>query len=124
MTRQRISVSAVGMDGPALVAILDTLQDLHELIDQRFPAGRETRDEDAVVRLTEPATAPPEPEPEQLEPERPEPAPELPEPPPRAGRGSGLTAWQAYADQTSVTYPADATRDDIITACRDAGVIQ
>lgn len=38
---------------------------------------------------------------------------DVPEPP-RSGKGSGVTAWREYADQTGVTYSDSATRDDII----------
>lgn len=34
--------------------------------------------------------------------------------PPRSGRGSGLTAWQQFLDGQGITYPADATRDDLV----------
>ncbi|MGW4578275.1 hypothetical protein ACWELP_06235 [Rhodococcus aetherivorans] len=34
--------------------------------------------------------------------------------PPRSGRGSGLTAWQAFLDSKRIDYPADASRDDLI----------
>lgn len=34
--------------------------------------------------------------------------------PPRSGRGSGLTAWQRFLDHRDITYPADATRDDLV----------
>jgi len=34
--------------------------------------------------------------------------------PPRAGKGSGLTVWSAYADSIGITVPEDATREDII----------
>ncbi|AUM16448.1 MULTISPECIES: hypothetical protein [Rhodococcus] len=34
--------------------------------------------------------------------------------PPRSGRGSGLTAWQQFLDHQDITYPADATRDDLV----------
>lgn len=36
--------------------------------------------------------------------------------PPKAGRGSGLEAWQKYADDNGITYAEGATRDDIIAA--------
>jgi len=36
--------------------------------------------------------------------------------PARAGRGSSLEAWQAYADARGIEYANDATRDDIIAA--------
>lgn len=34
--------------------------------------------------------------------------------PARAGRGSGLPVWQAYAKSLQVEFPDDATREDII----------
>lgn len=34
--------------------------------------------------------------------------------PPRAGRGSGLEAWQAHLDTHDIDYPDDASRDDLI----------
>lgn len=34
--------------------------------------------------------------------------------PPRSGRGSGLAAWQQFLDHQDITYPADATRDDLV----------
>ncbi|MEV1013772.1 hypothetical protein [Micromonospora sp. NPDC049730] len=56
-----------------------------------------------------------------------EPAPDarqpLPPPPPRRGKGSGLDAWQVFANVAKVTYPPDAGRDDIVNACVEAGVI-
>lgn len=36
--------------------------------------------------------------------------------PPRAGKGSGLEAWQTYADDKGIAYPEGATRDEIIAA--------
>jgi hypothetical protein len=48
--------------------------------------------------------------------------PTVPEPP-RSGAGSGITAWRAFADANDVTYPADASRDEIITACEKAKVV-
>jgi hypothetical protein len=44
----------------------------------------------------------------------------VPEPrsgePPRAGKGSGLGAWQQYAASAGVAYGAEMSRDDIIAA--------
>lgn len=34
--------------------------------------------------------------------------------PPRAGRGSSIEAWAAYAEGKQIEVPEDATRDDII----------
>lgn len=60
------------------------------------------------------------------------PAPEVPEPdgpgappmdpPPKAGRGSSVEAWAAYAAANGVEVPADAKRDDIVAALAAAGV--
>lgn len=36
--------------------------------------------------------------------------------PPRAGKGSGLTAWQEYAASVGVAYDSEMSRDDIIAA--------
>lgn len=33
--------------------------------------------------------------------------------PPRAGKGSGLETWTAYATGLGITVPEDATREDI-----------
>lgn len=41
--------------------------------------------------------------------------PVMPEPP-RVGRGSGRDMWAAHAESLGVTFPDDATRDDIIAA--------
>ena len=49
--------------------------------------------------------------------------PSLPPPPPRRGKGSGLDAWQAFANVAKVSYPPDAGRDDIVNACVQAKVI-
>ena len=69
------------------------------------------------------------------EPHTPEPAVDTPaapaepvkvdedEVPPRSGKGSGLTAWKAFADAHGVSYPEDASRDDIILACEEAKLI-
>ncbi|MFI7009974.1 hypothetical protein [Streptomyces sp. NPDC050145] len=52
------------------------------------------------------------------------PAPAPSEAPPRSGRGSGVEAWRAFAEQHDVEVPAEATRDDVIAACEAAGVIE
>jgi hypothetical protein len=83
---------------------------------------------DKAVPVSEPA---PDVSPEKAKPvedpdpdDEPEPEPaDLPEPPPRAGRGSSLTAWQAWADLAQVVYADGASRDDIIAACVAAGVL-
>ncbi|MFI1467642.1 hypothetical protein [Streptomyces wuyuanensis] len=46
------------------------------------------------------------------------------EAPPRSGRGSGVEAWRAFAEQHDVEVAADATREDIIAACEAAGVVE
>lgn len=43
-------------------------------------------------------------------------------PPPTAGAGSGKAAWRDYADANGVTVDDDASRDDVIEACRAAGI--
>ncbi|WP_203822645.1 hypothetical protein [Paractinoplanes ferrugineus] len=138
--RERPSLGTpFGTDGPWLGAILDVLADLHDLLDERLPRAGEGRpvkvNEPApevpaqgAVPVSEPApdlpTRPAEPvaEPAPDEPDEDVPA-DLPEPPPRAGKGSGLNAWRAFADATGVGYEPDADRGDIIAACVDAGVI-
>lgn len=125
-----------GADGPWLAAILDVLHDMHDLIDERLPAAAKT--EEGPVRIAEPAPAGPppaatpvsepapddKPEPEDDDPvEVAEPAPDLPPPPPAAGRGSSQTAWLAWARNAGVAVADDMARDDIIHACRTAGVL-
>jgi hypothetical protein len=44
--------------------------------------------------------------------------------PPRGGAGSGRDAWAAYAAEKGVTVPDDASRDDIIAALVEAGVVE
>lgn len=44
--------------------------------------------------------------------------------PPRSGRGSGRDAWAAYAASRGVEVEDDATRDDIITALTERGLVQ
>lgn len=39
--------------------------------------------------------------------------------PPLSGKGSGLEAWKLYAESNSITVPADATRDDIVTLVQE-----
>lgn len=34
--------------------------------------------------------------------------------PPRSGRGSGVEAWRAFLGGQGVTYPEDATRDELV----------
>ena len=133
-----------GTDGPWLAAILDVLGDLYDLLDARLPqpeqGGEPVRVEEPAppvkpgkaVPIQEPApTGPPERDDEDedggpvevTEPAAPVDPEPLPAPPPRAGRGSSLPAWQAFADLAQVTYIADDRRDDIIDACVAAGVI-
>lgn len=45
-------------------------------------------------------------------------------PPPRTGRGSGIEAWLAFAEQHDVDTDSDMTRDDVIAACEAADVIE
>lgn len=113
----------VTTDQQYLAAIVDRMERLDQRLDgwlghgDAQPAAQDhTGDTAAPVRLTEPdpptshsghGTAPAR-----------EPAPT---PPPRAGRGASRHLWAGYADQLGVTYPADATRDGIVAAVRDAG---
>ena len=146
MSRQRPQLGTpFGTDGPWLAAILDVLGDLHELLDARLPQPRADAGK-GPVRISEPAPDRPpvdptpvsepapdnDPETDEDEEQGPEqaiePAPDLPErphpePPPRHGKGSGLEAWQTFADAAGVTVAADASRADIITACERARVI-
>jgi hypothetical protein len=43
-------------------------------------------------------------------------------PPPRAGKGSGVEPWAAYAASQGVEVEDGAGRDEIVAACEDAGV--
>lgn len=52
---------------------------------------------------------------------KPEPVTESVQPPPQSGTGSGKDKWAEYADTVGVTVEPDATRDDMISALRDAG---
>lgn len=40
--------------------------------------------------------------------------------PPRAGRGSGVEAWVAYAESLDLIVPEDATRDEVIALVDDS----
>ncbi|MGC4886694.1 hypothetical protein [Micromonospora sp. DT227] len=44
--------------------------------------------------------------------------------PRRSGKGSGVDAWAAFAATQGVEVEADASRDEIIAACEQAGVIE
>lgn len=44
--------------------------------------------------------------------------------PPRAGKGSSRDAWAEFASKRGVHVESEDTRDDIITALADAGVIE
>lgn len=44
--------------------------------------------------------------------------------PPRAGKGSGRDAWAAFAALHGVEVPEDASREDIVGALADRGVIE
>lgn len=130
MPRQRAVVQAFTGDGPTLVAIHDVLADLFDLLDERLPKQEgpvpaepaPARPPKKAQPVTEPA---PDDPPAQAEPVE-EPAsdkPDLPEHPPLAGRGSSATAWAAWAETTGVPVPGGASRDDIISACREAGAL-
>ncbi|MFJ2249440.1 hypothetical protein [Streptomyces sp. NPDC087862] len=51
-------------------------------------------------------------------------APALSGAPPRSGRGSGVDAWRAFAEQHDVEFAADASREDIIAACEAAELVE
>ncbi|WP_405911362.1 hypothetical protein OG529_04390 [Streptomyces longwoodensis] len=46
------------------------------------------------------------------------------EAPPRSGRGSGIEAWRAFAEEHGVGIDEGMTRDDVIAACEAAGVVE
>ena len=46
------------------------------------------------------------------------------EAPPRSGRGSGVDAWRAFAEQHELDVAADASREDIIAAAEAAELIE
>jgi hypothetical protein len=46
------------------------------------------------------------------------------EAPPRSGRGSGVEAWKAFAEQHDVEVDEDASRDDIVALLEERGVIE
>lgn len=43
--------------------------------------------------------------------------------PSRSGRGSSLEAWRSFAESNGVGVDSDMSRDDIIAACEQAGVV-
>jgi len=43
--------------------------------------------------------------------------------PARSGKGSGVEAWRAFAAANGVDTDSDMSRDDIIDACEQAGVV-
>lgn len=47
-----------------------------------------------------------------------------PQDPPRAGRGSGRDEWVAFAESHGVTVDDDDSRDDVIAALGERGVIE
>ena len=51
-------------------------------------------------------------------------SPSTVEAPPRSGRGSGVDAWRAFAEQHDLDVDADATREDIIAAAEAAELIE
>ncbi|MFG2046142.1 hypothetical protein ACGFIW_01760 [Micromonospora sp. NPDC048935] len=132
-------------------ALVDAVSDLYDLLDARLPAPASADGGEPApggpVRISEPAPerwpqheVTPVSEPAADEPpaadeddtdddpvEVSEPAPgarpSLPPPPPRHGKGSGLDAWQAFANLAKVAYAPDAGRNDIIAACVAAKVI-
>lgn len=44
------------------------------------------------------------------------------DPPPQQGSGSSKAAWSEYARANGVPVSSDMSRDDVIDACRRAGV--
>jgi len=63
---------------------------------------------------------------EPAEPDLTFPAPDgsSPVPPPRAGKGSGVEAWQAFASRHGLAVEVDADRAAIIAACERAGLVE
>jgi hypothetical protein len=119
-------VAGISADGPLLVAILDTLGDVYDLIDARLSrVDQETAPHPSGagrVRHTAPAVRAPAGVPLR-EPATPAPAARPGPPPPRHGRGSGTYFWEIFARNTGVTVPAGASRAEIIEACVAAGVL-
>jgi hypothetical protein len=46
------------------------------------------------------------------------------EAPPRSGRGSGIDAWRRFAEQNGVGIDSDMSREEIIAAAEDAGLVE
>jgi hypothetical protein len=44
--------------------------------------------------------------------------------PPRSGRGSGVEAWRAFAQGHGVGLDDGMSREDIIAACEQAGLVE
>ena len=44
--------------------------------------------------------------------------------PPRSGRGSNIDAWRRFAEQNGVEYDTHASREEIIAACEQAGLVE
>lgn len=62
---------------------------------------------DHLIAGLQPADAPSDPA---------DPPADVDEVPPASGKGSGIEAWQQYAQHKGIAYPEDATRDEIIAA--------
>lgn len=83
-----------------------------------------------AARITNPlawADDPPasdEPAPATPDPGTPATSAAVPVPPPRAGKGSSVEAWAAFARLHHIEVPADADRAAIIEACERAGLIE
>ncbi len=144
MARDRSTLGVpLGVDGPWLAAILACLDEIADLLTERLPGGSVDNHPNEVLlgsgsagpANTEPnrtdtaevepvaATAPvkvQEPAPDTAPAGSTEP---LLQPPARQGRGSSVEAWTAWAEQAGVTVADGATRNDIIAACEQAGVL-
>ena len=146
MTRDRWLPTPDTATAEYVAALLDAVSELTNLLDARLPApasadggepGRpvkvtepapDRRPDVEAVPVSEPADDKPPADDDDEPVEVTEPAPDdrplsLPPPPPRHGKGSGLDAWQAFANVAKVPYPAGAGRNDIIDACVAANVI-
>ncbi|MFF5285191.1 hypothetical protein [Streptomyces sp. NPDC013171] len=44
--------------------------------------------------------------------------------PPRSGRGSGIDAWRAFLADHEINVDADASREDMIAAAEQAGLVE